>query len=311
MKVSVVIPFYNRPEALRACLASVMNQTVPAHEILLADDHSPEDITWVAKEFPSVQVLRLPQNRGCNGARHYAMERAMGTHVATLDADDVWYPEKLEKQAAFVKQTGDPRGIYCHQQLVVEDGGASIRPTDGPLPGESTSEYIYVRNGFIQSNVLLMERSLYTAISFVSEGVWAGDFEIVMRAGPFKSPIYLQKEVLSQWNCTSDPKRLSNNKAFGLSIFDRDFLPRQAIYFTPKAKAAFRGRWLAPRLMKQGQYQDAAQLLGRAVQAKALSPMAALKIVLMGAIPRQFTAAASWYSYLRHGRTKVPQLVQR
>jgi glycosyltransferase involved in cell wall biosynthesis len=300
MKVSVIIPFYNRHETLRTSLPSVLAQTLPAHEILLINDCSKEDISWVAQEFPTVKVVHMPQNRGPGFARYHGAKMATGTHVATLDADDFWYPEKLEKQVAFATRTGDPRAIYGHAQFVKEDHGGSVRPNDGPRPGEPTIEYIYVRNHHIQSSTFLVEKELYKELVYVSDEFYADDYVIVMRADVVGCKVYFQKEPLSQWNCTTDPKRgsiLTSDKTYA-----RDFLPRQSIYFTPKAKAAFRGRWLAPRLLKQGQFFDGVDFLGQAVLQKALSPVAAAKIFLLATCPGLFKKAAFIYAGLRAPR---------
>jgi len=280
----------------------VLKQTLPAHEIFVADDCSPEDISWVATEFPTVKVLRLPENREAAGARLYAMRAATGTHIATLDGDDFWYPEKLERQVAYAEKIGDPRGIYSHQQWVEEGHGGTVRPEDGPRPGEPATEYLYVRNGFLQSNTLLMERNLYIEISLVAEGVYAHDYEIVMRSDVLKCRIYFLKEVLSQWNCAPDPRRRSISSE---TTYDRDYLPAQARYFTPKAMAAFRGRWLAPRLIKQGQIRDALGFLAQAVRQGALSPKSALKILLCAIFPGLYKRAAVWAAFLRRKQDKV------
>ena len=299
MKVSVIIPFYNRNQLLRRSVTSVLTQTLPPHEVIVADDCSAEDITWAMKEFPTVIFLRLPKNAGPGGARYHACLSATGTHIATLDSDDYWYPEKLEKQVAFAERINDPRGIYSHQQWVQEDHGGSVRPEDGPRPGEPTTEYLYVRGGFIQSNTFLVEKSLYLELCRVSDRFFADDWELVMRADTFKSQIYVLKEPLSLWNCTSDPQRINNITRKENPLYDINYQPRQAVYFTSKAKAAFRGRYLAPRLMAQGQYWDGGRLLVEAVRAKALSPLAAAKIWLVTMFPRAYAAAVTAYSYFR------------
>jgi glycosyltransferase involved in cell wall biosynthesis len=308
MKVSVIIPFYNRNELLRGSIASVLAQTRPAHEIIVVDDCSPEDISWLAQEFPAVRVMRLPRNLRASGARYHGAVAATGTHVATLDGDDFWYPEKLERQVAFANKINDPRGIYCHQQWVEEGGGGTIRPNDGPRPGEPASEYLYVRGGFIQSNTFLVERGLYQDLCRVSlaDDFFADDWEIVMRADPLNCRIHLLKEVLGQWNNMVDPKRnsISRNK----QLYDRNYLPRQACYFTPKAKTAFRGRWLAPRLIQQGQFLDAIHLLVLALVQKAISPVTAIKIAVNATFPRLFKTAVVWYSRLRRRRATPAQV---
>jgi len=205
-------------------------------------------------------VISLPKNMGAGGARYHGALAATGTHIASLDADDYWYPEKLEKQAAFVTQVGDPRGIYSHQQWVEEGGGGSIRPDDGPRPGEPISEYLLVRNGFIQSNTIMVEREAYLQLCRVSDELYADDWALTLRADLLQCRVYLLKEALSHWNCTADPKRFSNSRNVR---YDRNYELWQARYFTPKAKAAFGGRWLAPRLIKQGQLFDALWLVAR------------------------------------------------
>ena len=98
--VSVVIPSFDRPNATERSLRSVAAQTVPVHEVIVVDDGSspplePERLAGLA---PGVKVLRLARNAGAAAARQHGIEAVTGTAIAFLDSDDVWHPQKLERQ---------------------------------------------------------------------------------------------------------------------------------------------------------------------------------------------------------------------
>lgn len=99
-QVSVVIPCYNASRFLEAALASAVEQTRPALEIILVDDGSLDGSATLAEHFasqhPMVRVLRHTRNIGAAAARNTGLLAARGEVVAFLDADDIWAPEHLE-----------------------------------------------------------------------------------------------------------------------------------------------------------------------------------------------------------------------
>jgi len=88
----------------------VIAQTVTDWEIQIVDDCSMDDTEAVLKpyldKYSSIHYYRLPENRGPAVARTEAIKRAAGKYIAFLDSDDLWTPDKLEKQIAFMKQSG-------------------------------------------------------------------------------------------------------------------------------------------------------------------------------------------------------------
>jgi glycosyltransferase involved in cell wall biosynthesis len=298
MRVSAVIPFFNRTELLRRSIASVLAQTRRVHEIIVVDDRSPEDTSWLAAEFPTVQVVRLDKNGGPARARYHGVQHATGTHIATLDMDDFWYPDKLERQVAYAEKIGDARGVYAHLQWVEEGNGGSVRPVFAPLPGEPLGDYIYVRNQMIQANTFLIERQLYLELCRISEDKFLEDTEMVVVADARGHRVYLQNESLSHWNCTTDPRRISMQ-----SVVQRrgETFRRCGHYLTPKAQAAFHARIMAPALIQSGDYSAAARYLAQALWTGALPPGTVFKIVLLTLAPGAYKRAAAWYHRLRFG----------
>lgn len=121
MLVSVVIPTYRRPQKLNRAIQSVLSQTYPYFEILIADDNEPGSI-WRYRTMYVIQsylddsrVHCLPCEKHENGsaARNRGLSAARGTWICFLDDDDYYEPDKLEKQIGFLNQHSEFSGCYC------------------------------------------------------------------------------------------------------------------------------------------------------------------------------------------------------
>lgn len=108
--VSVIMPTYNCGGYILESIQSVINQTVTEWEIQIVDDCSTDNTEAVLQPFlrqnPNIHYYRLSRNEGPAGSRTEAIKRASGKYIAFLDSDDLWFPDKLEKQIAFMQTTG-------------------------------------------------------------------------------------------------------------------------------------------------------------------------------------------------------------
>lgn len=96
--VTVVIPCYNAAPFVRETLESAVNQTHPPLEVIVVDDGSTDNSAAIGESFgPPVRVIRQ-HNQGESVARNRGMDEARGDWIGFLDADDIWKPEKLERQ---------------------------------------------------------------------------------------------------------------------------------------------------------------------------------------------------------------------
>lgn len=106
--VSVIMPTYNCGKYIVQSIGSVIAQTFDAWEIQILDDCSTDNTEEILKpyleKYKNIHYYKLPQNVGPATARTEAIRRATGKYVAFLDSDDLWMPEKLEKQIAFMKE---------------------------------------------------------------------------------------------------------------------------------------------------------------------------------------------------------------
>ena len=102
VKVSVILPTYNRTRTLRRSCESVLNQSFRDLELLVVDDASTEDIEGCVRALgdPRVRYIRRERNGGAAAARNTGLAEARGAYIAFQDSDDVWLPGKLATQVA-------------------------------------------------------------------------------------------------------------------------------------------------------------------------------------------------------------------
>jgi glycosyltransferase involved in cell wall biosynthesis len=109
--VSVIIPAFNAASYLADAITSCLQQTAMPQEIIVVDDGSRDDTASIAAQFGApVRVVRQ-RNAGEGAARNRGIAEANGKWLAFLDADDLWLPEKLEKQLQTVNSSDL---IACH-----------------------------------------------------------------------------------------------------------------------------------------------------------------------------------------------------
>ncbi len=102
--VSVVIPFYSGIKWLDEALQSVLNQTYTQYEVLVINDGSKENISNIEEKYEGKVNFIHKENGGPATARNRGIQEAKGKYIAFLDSDDMWLPEKLEKQVELMEE---------------------------------------------------------------------------------------------------------------------------------------------------------------------------------------------------------------
>ncbi len=122
--ISVVITFLNEERFLAQAVESVIAQTYDHWELHLVDDGSTDGSTQVAKKYASAHSGTIcylehdgHENRGMSASRNLGIKHAQGAFVAFLDADDIWLPEKLERQMSLFKQHPEADMVYGPTKL--------------------------------------------------------------------------------------------------------------------------------------------------------------------------------------------------
>ncbi|MBC7765540.1 MAG: glycosyltransferase family 2 protein [Hyphomonadaceae bacterium] len=122
--VSVIIPVYNSEKYIAKTLDSVLLQTYKCIEIILVDDcstdNSQQKIATYLQKHPNITYHRLATNAGAGVVRNKAIALAKGRYIAFLDSDDLWYPQKIEKQIALMQQ-GENAICYTAIEMIDEN----------------------------------------------------------------------------------------------------------------------------------------------------------------------------------------------
>lgn len=143
-KVSVITPAYNASRYLAESVASVQGQTFSDWEMVIVDDCS-KDNTYelacsLAENDKRIIVIKHEKNSGAAAARNTALDVATGDFIAFLDSDDLWMPNKLEKQLMFMEDNGYVLTYTMYQKFKTD---ASQRGKIIKCPKKMTAAAIY------------------------------------------------------------------------------------------------------------------------------------------------------------------------
>ena len=109
--ISVIVVTYNRALFLPGALESIQRQTFRDYEIILVDDGSTDNTKEIAENYKEVRYI-YQEHGGISKARNTAVKAARGKWIATLDSDDLWESEKLQKQVDYLQFHPECRIVY-------------------------------------------------------------------------------------------------------------------------------------------------------------------------------------------------------
>lgn len=159
-KVSVITPTYNCEKYVHDAIASVQGQSYSNWEMIIVDDCSTDAtcdiVARLAQSDPRIRLLRQPTNAGAGPARTLALENASGRFIAYLDADDIWYPDKLERQLEFMLINN--YGFSCSSYEVIDDKGSRLNKSIRMLP---KVQYIdFLTNNLLQTVGIVVDTDI-------------------------------------------------------------------------------------------------------------------------------------------------------
>lgn len=195
MRISVLIPTYNRREQVLQAIDSVLAQTAPVDEIIVVDDGSTDDTAEAIRGRYESQVKFYQQdNAGVSAARNRGIREARGEWIAFLDSDDTWLPTKIERQRKALAVMGSGFGLCftdCefmgNSNLTVsafEDAGLTGLRGFGALedPSKYILEYQLAKRTAIYIPSFLVLRSLLQDLNGFDEALaLAEDVDLMFR----------------------------------------------------------------------------------------------------------------------------------
>jgi glycosyltransferase involved in cell wall biosynthesis len=132
IKISAVIPTYDREKTLVRAIDSALGQEFSAAEVIIVDDGSKDATRKIVEGYGPKCRYEYQENSGVSVARNHGVRKAGGDWIAFLDSDDYWVPQHLSRLAEAIKATNGEAALYFSDaRRPVEDGGASYWESSG------------------------------------------------------------------------------------------------------------------------------------------------------------------------------------
>ena len=144
--VSIITPTWACADFIAETIRSIQAQSYQNWELLIQDDCSKDNTLEIVKPFMEadkrIKYECNPQNSGAAITRNNALRRAKGRWIAFLDSDDLWMPEKLEKQISFMEKNGYSFSYTNYEEIDVEGKETGVKVT-GPKKVTKTGMFNY------------------------------------------------------------------------------------------------------------------------------------------------------------------------
>ncbi len=205
-KVSVIIPAYNVAEFISETLDSVQAQKYRDYEIIVVNDGSPDTVGFeraIRSHLQDIVYIKQP-NLGAGAARNTAIRHARGEIIAFLDGDDLWLPDFLASQVAFLGKGHEM--VYCDaQQFGMRSALRKTFMESAPSSGEVTAASLLdFRCNVITSGTVALKTAIVAAGLFEQERARAHDFHLWVRMAKKGYKIGYQEKILLKYRVHLD-----------------------------------------------------------------------------------------------------------
>lgn len=220
MKVSVVIPTYNRGHLITSALDSVLNQSYQNLEIIVVSDGSTDDTDNIIEKYQKsdsrVKYISYYPNKGGNYARNKGIKEAKGKYIAFLDDDDQWSPEKVELQMKKFKSNSEVGLVYTGVEIHYVDKGLSY--ISKPEKTGDLSTDILISNYIGTTSSVIVKSELLDKSGFFDENLKAlQDYDLWIRICQ-NTIIDSVKKPLLKYNNTSAEQISDSTKKYEKAI---------------------------------------------------------------------------------------------
>jgi len=170
-QVSVVMPAFNAAKTISIAIQSVLDQTITNWELLIINDGSTDNTLEVIAQFNDPRISTITQvNQGVAAARNTGLRQARGRYIAFLDSDDLWLPEKLQKQLSIFAKSTDKLGlVYTKHRGFVQDTKKSFSMDVDASIGYSNDYYRLLIIDYVPTLTVMIRASIVSEIGYFRE----------------------------------------------------------------------------------------------------------------------------------------------
>ncbi len=176
--VSVIIPTYNRTQYICEAVDSVLAQTYRNIEVIVVDDGSTDNTEEILSQYDSKIKYVFQNNAGPSAARNNGIKQARGDLLAFLDSDDIWFPEKLERQIQLMKQSRNTGLVSCGSYIINVSGEITASPI---IKKNHENKKLFLKELMVHNVVsgggsaALIKKKCFEELGLFSENLWIGE----------------------------------------------------------------------------------------------------------------------------------------
>lgn len=224
-KVSILMPVFNAEKTLDACLRSIFRQTLQEFELVAVNDNSTDRTIEVLQSYddPRVRILDNSQ-KGIVSALNLGLEYCQSDLVARMDADDVMYATRLEKQHDVMHE--DPVITLCASKArkfpeeKIKAGYVEyMRWQNSCLTGQDINDQIYIESPFAHPSVMFRKNRVLELGAY-REGEFPEDYELWLRLFHAGESMMKIDEVLIDWR-ESDHRLSRTSSRYSEAAFEK------------------------------------------------------------------------------------------
>lgn len=214
MEISVVIPSYNRYDALKRALGSVYSQTLKPKEVIVIDDGSTDETSQIRNLFPQIRYF-CQKNGGVSSARNSGIKESACEWVAFLDSDDTWHEDKLAHHAEFHKNFPDIRMSYTNEKWIRDGAEVKMPKKFCKFGGSIFTECL--SHCIIAPSSALVHKEIFADVGEFDESLEVcEDYDMWLRVSLENKIGLIDKKLITKYGGAED--QLSN-KHWGMDRF--------------------------------------------------------------------------------------------
>jgi len=198
--VSVIVPTHNRPDFLKKTIQSILNQTYSKIELIVISNGKSLENEAIIQEFsdPRIQYADQQNSGGPAGPRNHGLRLAKGDYIAFCDDDDLWMPDKLQRQVDIFNKNSDIGLCYTSMQRF-DESREWVEPKDN---GPADLYSLLYRNTVPISSICIRKSLLDHYSGFTESSIvgYSEDYDFVLRYSFYTKLCHINEYLIKYWS---------------------------------------------------------------------------------------------------------------
>jgi glycosyltransferase involved in cell wall biosynthesis len=198
MKISVIIPTYNRIFFLKRSIDSVLEQILKPYEVIIVDDGSSDGTsTMIKKNYPKINLI-CQENKGVSAARNIGIRASSGDWVCFLDSDDEWKKNKLSEQMLAIKKNTNYSFCHSNEEWIKNGKKINQKKKHKKYGGNIFKECLDMCR--ISPSSVMINKSVFDDIGFFNEDlVVCEDYELWLRICAHYKVLFVDEPLIIKY----------------------------------------------------------------------------------------------------------------